>query len=354
MTAARTRTPSLRRRTILRRLLIAGAAFASLGMASAAPPRPAYTVAVLGDGFAEALLEGLRADLAGQPGTTVIEATHAPYGLADEGHLDWPRTVRALLAGQHVDAAVVMLGANDMTALPDQGTTAEPHGVRWRALYGDRVQAVADAFRQKNVPLVWVGLPIVASDATAADFAELNEITRDRATDAGATYVDAWNAFADEAGRYSASGPDAKGRIVRLREADGLDFTRAGAVKLAGLGEAGLRARRAKAEEPAVPTDIVLPGQGDFDAALAIDVNAQIRREAGLPAAPTAPGRTRRGPVIAITTPPLSPDGHLAEASGDPAPLIGTGATLAQRALVEGQPLPPRAGRVDDFSWPRP
>jgi hypothetical protein len=357
------RRSARRRRVALVAALLLASAVASAPAAErgAAPgtPRDSYTLAVLGDGFAEDLTEGLRADFAERPQTTIIAATHAPFGLAQDSRLDWTKVVRTLLAGPHLDAAVVMLGANDTGPLPDGDGVAPPGSERWRRLYGDRVDAVASLFRAKGVPLTWVGLPIVESEATSAAYVALNEIARDRATAAGATYVDAWSAFADEAGRYSATGPDANGQVTRLRRTDGVDLTRAGAIKLAGFVEADLRikhaaAKAAGASPPA--TDIALPSQPGFDAALDVDVNAEIRREAGLPAlaASPSPGRSRPGPVIAITAPVLAPDGRLAQAApGTPAPLIGAGDTLVERTLVEGQPIAPKPGRVDDFSWPR-
>ena len=53
-----------------------------------------------------------------------------------------------------------------------------------------------------------------------------------------------------------------------------------------------------------------------------------------------------------LDAPALSTDGRLAERTGStPADLSGT---TAHRALVQGQPVQPRPGRMDDFAWPRP
>lgn len=322
---------------------------------SAAP----VTVAVLGDGFAEALADGLGRDLAGS-GITIVQVTHAPYGLAEPARFDWTTAVKALLeGGSHVNAAVIMLGANDLVPMPDGTMAAEPRTPRWRVLYGNAVQAVAELFRAKGVPLTWVGLPIVEDQQASAGFVDLNEIVRDRAGQAGATYVDSWDAFADEGGQYNAFGPDLNGRITRLRTGDGFDFTRAGASKLASFVD--IDPEKLRAGKPdAAPTGVVaLSPQPGFDSALDIDVTAQIRREAGLPALASSGtgsgGRSAAGPVITITSPPLAPDGRLVAATADPAPLTGAGGgSLAQRSLVEGQPIQPKSGRIDDFSWPRP
>lgn len=341
-------------------------AFAMAGSAAAlardAPkpaeaPRPAkaqpFTVAVLGDGFGEALAEGLRMNLADQPDLAVLQKTHPRFGLLQDAQFDWTIAARNLFAGtDRVGVAVVMLGVDDVQPIKDGAGTVEPGSARWTQLYGDRVAALAGVFRDRHVPLVWVGLPVVQDEDLSAGFAALNGVVQNRAEKAGATYVDSWEAFVDDGGQYAAIGPDVNGRMARLRTGDGIDLTRAGERKLASFVESDIRQARDKAA--AAGTDraaVVLPEEPGFDNALQIDINAQIRREAGRPAASTggdgAPAAV--GPVIAITGPAIAPDGQLAP-STEPMPAA---AGLAGRVLVQGQPIPPRPGRIDDFSWPR-
>ena len=56
---------------------------------------------------------------------------------------------------------------------------------------------------------------------------------RSRAEKAGAIYIDVWDGFVDESGRFVVQGPDFEGQIRRLRVSDGVHFTKAGARKLA-------------------------------------------------------------------------------------------------------------------------
>lgn len=320
------------------------------------PPKAApFTVVVLGDGFGEVLADGLRMNLASQAEVQVLNRTHAPYGLSDEPAFAWPIAIQNLFAGQGgINAAAMMLGVDDVKPLRAGTETVAPGTPRWTVLYGDRVQAVADLFRKKGLPLTWVGLPITGDDDLSARFSALNEITRDRAVKGGASYVDSWDAFVNDEGKYSQVGPDLNGRIVKLRTADGLDFTRAGARKLASFVEPDLRQDREKAKAPADAGAVVVPDQPE---ALDIDINAQIRREAGLAALPSSgsPVDARggpAGPVVNLNAPATSADGRLVERTGStPANLNGT---TAERALVQGQPVQPRPGRMDDFTWPRP
>jgi len=54
---------------------------------------------------------------------------------------------------------------------------------------------------------------------------------------AGIVYVDVWDGFVDEDGRFAQSGPDFEGQTRRLRAGDGVHFTQAGARKLAHFVE---------------------------------------------------------------------------------------------------------------------
>lgn len=58
---------------------------------------------------------------------------------------------------------------------------------------------------------------------------------------AGIVYIDVWDGFVDENGKYSNYGPDYEGQTRRLRSSDGVFFTKYGALKLAHYVERDLR-----------------------------------------------------------------------------------------------------------------
>ena len=96
----------------------------------------------------------------------------------------------------------------------------------------DDVDEMIGVLKSKGVPVLWVGLPVVRGPKATADTAFLDALYRDAAGKAGITYVDVWDGFVDEAGRFSQQGPDFEGQIRRLRSSDGVYFTKAGALKL--------------------------------------------------------------------------------------------------------------------------
>src|SRR5260370_29731519 len=87
------------------------------------------------------------------------------------------------------------------------------------------------ALKSAGVPVLWVGLPSQRNTKPSADSSYLNELYRSPAEKAGIIYVDIWDGFVDEGGRYSAQAPDYEGQIPRLRSGDAVYFTKFGAGK---------------------------------------------------------------------------------------------------------------------------
>ena len=109
----------------------------------------------------------------------------------------------------------------------------EFHTDQWEAAYIKRIDATIAALKSASVPVFWVGLPAQSGSKATAEDSYLDELYRERAEKAGIVYVDIWDGFVDDQGRYAVQGPDFEGQTRRLRTADGLYFTKAGAVKLA-------------------------------------------------------------------------------------------------------------------------
>jgi hypothetical protein len=201
---------------------------------------------------------------------------------------------------------------------------------RWVELYNKKIEEMIGVLRSKGVPVLWVGLPVVRGPKATADTLFLDSLYRDAAGKAGITYVDVWDGFVDEAGRFLQQGPDFEGQIRRLRSYDGVFFTKAGARKLAHYVEreinrllAARSAPIALPTEPATPDASALPGQ-------------------------PAP-RPLAGPIVPLVASSVGTDQLL---GGPGAPPVAIDA-LAARVLVKGEPLSAPAGRADDFAWPR-
>jgi len=201
---------------------------------------------------------------------------------------------------------------------------------RWVELYSKKIEEMIGVVKAKGVPVLWVGLPAVKGTKATADALFLNSLYRDAAGKAGITYVDVWDGFVDEAGRFLQRGPDFEGQPRQLRSYDGVYFTRPGARKLAHYVEREItRLMAARSAPIALPTEPVTP-----------DANA-------LPGQP-AP-RPLAGPILPLVASSVGTDQLLGGPGSRPAAVDA----LAARTLVKGEPLAPPAGRADDFAWPR-
>jgi hypothetical protein len=179
----------------------------------------------------------------------------------------------------------------------------------------------------KGVPVFWVGLP-PARNIRAADLGLLNGIYREHAQKAGIDYIDVWDAFLDEDGDFAMRGPDVHGQQRRLRAADGLHFTEAGARKLALFVEREINRAILHVSAPAV----------------------EAAAPASKPAAEKPQERPVAGPVMPLTISPQDAQ----ELLGAPMDaLAAPGYASGRTGIGTAAPSSVR-GRADDFGWWRP
>lgn len=300
---------------------------------------PSFFVAVLGDALGQTLAQGLTEALADQPAIGVLRRTHESSGLVRDDFYDWTKAVRDLLASnQKLNVAVIMIGSNDHQPLREGGETYEPGSPQWAAIYTQRIETIAGMFRAAKIPLLWVGLPIMKSEHFSAEMASLNDLYRDHAAKAGATFIDVWDAFGDDNGGFSAYGPDVTGQTVRLRTSDGLHFTKAGARKLAQFVETEVR----RIYDASTPKN---------DATLATIETTTPAGASPLNGTKAVPVKPPIGPILPLTGPVLAPGGELVTAAPAP-PQKSQAQNLIDETFVSGSAQKPEPGRADDFSWP--
>jgi uncharacterized protein len=319
---------------------------------------PTTNVVVIGDSMADWLAYGLEDVYSDNADVGVVRKNRANAGLIRHElrneALDWVQSTKEYLAAEKPNFIVIMMGAADRQAIrerpakppaqpanpenpgqppsivaapPAAPATYEFRSDRWAEVYAKRVDDMIAVLKAKGVPVIWVGLPVIRGARGKADVQYLNDLYKSHAEKAGITYVDVWDGFADENGDYAQYGPDYDGQTRRLRNHDGVHFTKAGAVKLAHLVERDLdRLIQAKAAPVvAVPAP---------------------EQPATTPSGP-AP-RPDIGPVVSLTATPPQSEGLAG--SGQPRPATDP---VASRVLVKGDTVNPAPGRADDFAWPR-
>ncbi|MDD1533494.1 MULTISPECIES: SGNH/GDSL hydrolase family protein [unclassified Bradyrhizobium] len=224
----------------------------------------------------------------------------------------------------------------DTPAAAPEKTARNPNGLyefrdeRWIELYSKKIEELAAVLKSKGVPVLWVGLPAVRGPKGTADTLFLDSLYREGAAKAGITYVDVWDGFVDEAGRFLQKGPDFEGQIRQLRSSDGVYFTKAGARKLAHYVEREITRLLAGRSGPiALPSEPATP-----------DTSAEPGKPAPRPLA---------GPIVPLVAASISTDQLLGGPGSRPAAVDA----LAARTMVKGEPLAAPAGRADDYAWPR-
>ncbi len=242
--------------------------------------------------------------------------------------------------GKATDAELSPADAADSSEPPPvtapEKSARSPNGIyefreeRWVELYKKKIDEMIGVLKSGHVPVLWVGLPVVRGPKATADTLFLDSLYREAAGRGGITYVDVWDGFVDEAGRFLEQGPDFEGQIRRLRSYDGVYFTRAGARKLAHYVEREINRLLAARSGPiALPTEPETP-----------DANALPGRPAPRPLA---------GPIVPLVASSVGADQLLGGPGSRP---VATD-PLAARVLVKGEPLSAPAGRADDSAWPR-
>ena len=164
-----------------------------------------------------------------------------------------------------------------------------------------------------------------AAPKASADTAFLDTLYRDAAGKAGITYVDVWDGFVDEAGRFLQLGPDFEGQIRRLRSSDGVLLHQGRRAQARAL----CRARN----QPAVGCafrPIVLPSEPATP-----DAKARPDQPAPRPLA---------GPIVPLTSFSVGTDQLLGGPGAGPVAIDAKAAQL----LIRGEPLatPPVAPTI--------
>jgi hypothetical protein len=361
----------------------------------APPPRkletqPSSTVIVVGDSMADWLAYGLEEIYADNQQLGVVRSIRQYSGLVRyeprNEALQWPQAVKDALATEKPSAIVVMLGLNDRVALrervappkpdakPDGKQDAKQDGKpdgkstpqaaagaeqksdehpadprhpgpsvsyefrsdQWAQAYKKRIDEMITALKSKGVPVLWVGLPAIRGPRATADISYLDDLYHAEADKLGITYVDIWDGFVDEEGRYTVQGPDFEGQTRRLRTGDGVHFTKFGALKLAHLVDQDLSRIIAN---PTAPVAVSTP-------------------QATAPAK-TGTGRPTVGPELPLTASGGAGQmisggetGNLLGAGGNTAPPAAEDPTV-KSALVNGDPLAAPPDRADNFAWPQ-
>src|SRR5688572_12024587 len=202
----------------------------------AAPAKPAIEkapgatrLAVFGDSMAVDVGKALERLFAEDPNIIIIPQGVGSSGFVRQDFFDWNTTIGEQIAVNAFDLAVVIIGINDRQAIGRM----KPLTPEWTTEYTARVSNFVNQLRNAGKPTIWIGLPPMEAPSYGKAIAAISEIQKLAAFSGGAEFLDIYERFLNEEGKYSAFGPDLNGNRVRMRKDDGIHLSAAGADKLA-------------------------------------------------------------------------------------------------------------------------
>ena len=278
------------------------------------PTGDRYRILVIGDSLGDDLWQGLYRAFQEDKNLEFINRSKATGGLVRSDSNSWESQLTDILKNDTFQIAVMMFGANDDQAIKTGKDWLKVGSEPWRQAYGERVEAIIKKLRAANIAVYWVGLPVMRSPDQSADAEMMNEVFREKAFINSAKYIDTWNGFTDESGRFSAYGPDMSGQVKRLRSDDGVHFTERGSLKLAHFVEKEMRRDLSLAK---LERNIPLAGSEEEQAKMmGREVAPTKRADADQPAESAAPAPDQSDTTAQSADAPTSADGA---ASGDAA-----------------------------------
>ncbi|MBM3696471.1 MAG: DUF459 domain-containing protein [Actinobacteria bacterium] len=192
---------------------------------------------VIGDSFVELFGPAL-ANAAHRSGVVAAEVDFRFIsGLVRSDYFDWPEHMTRRLPEVQPDAVVIMFGGNDGQPLWWKGEELAPDSPPWLEAYHVLVGEAMDTALAGTTRVYWVGLPIMRSEAFTQRVLGFNQVYREEAEKRpDVTYVDIFDLFKDENGRYSTYlRSTTTGELLYMRTEDGAHFTGNGAARLANF-----------------------------------------------------------------------------------------------------------------------
>ena len=298
----------------------------------------ASKILVVGDFLAGGMGRELTKLYAANANVVVVNKTDPSSGLIRDDVVNWPERIPKLIEEFKPIAIVALVGMNDRQKIwkfPGQPEKLSPE---WLTEYNKRAAKIASIGVSGKIPLVWVGLPPVRSGKMNADYLAFNEIYRSKVeTVGGGEYVDIWDGFTNEEGKFVSAGPDINGQIVRLRGSKGINMTRAGRAKLAFFADKALQ-----------KIGVIGNAEG-FEYASYGTLNPSIAQPNIPQYDPATTGKTI---VIPLGSPALD-GGDILEGEKDFLVSTKNENSVSYNLVERGEVYIPRSGRVD-AAWGKP
>jgi hypothetical protein len=183
-------------------------------------------IGVFGDSLGDGVWSGLYTVLKSHPEEKLFRHSKVGTGLTRVDYATWFADLTTALDNDHIDIAVVMVGANDQQSIRDdnhKGYLFQSEG--WTRTYTARVDAILAEFARRKVTAIWIGLPIMRKDELNTGAAFINHLLAAATSRTGAVFLPLFDDFKGPDGGFASHLPDANGRLRQVRLEDGVHFT---------------------------------------------------------------------------------------------------------------------------------
>lgn len=330
---------------ILFTVMFIGGSLAAQEQGPTAPPSNGYNVFIIGDALAGGLWAGTTRTGGQYPEFAITGRFKEGSGLARPDIYDWANAVPKILERHHVNIAIVFIGTNDGQDIRTDSGRLAFGSEEWAAAYQAQVDEIVRVFKEHGVTVYWIGLPPMQAARHDDAVSTIAALQRERVLATGAKYIDVRPHFAGSDGEFVQNGIGINGNEERLRSLDGIKFIKAGNDKLSLM------------VFEAISADLGLRPAGELVAEGGDPFAGEAQADVPLFGMELADGTIRTlGPAeLSVRLADQDQDQvqgarlDLDQAADTPAAPGSSAAAL----FDAGQWPAPKAGRIDDFSWPR-
>ncbi|WP_455478657.1 SGNH/GDSL hydrolase family protein [Bartonella sp. B10] len=201
----------------------------------------AKRILVIGDFVAYAVADALEKTFIYNDNIIIINGTVPSSGLVRTDHYSWKSNISELIDKNKPDSIILVIGANDNQPITISNEILSTSQPEWINTYKQRITEITEILNNSGTPWIWMGQPSFENNNLTQKMRIFNELYKNATKSAKGYFIDIWSGFTDTQGKFSFSGYDINGKLVKLRTNDGINFTSEGKKKLASYFNSKLK-----------------------------------------------------------------------------------------------------------------
>ena len=169
---------------------------------SASKDQP-VNIVVMGDSLANGLHQGLTRLNKENETVNFVKKSKVNTGFVRVDRYDWNKAAVKLARTKDYQAAVVLIGLNDLQSFREKGKAYHYKTEGWVERYRERTERMMRDLKKSGLAVYWVSIPIVTPKHHQDDYLYSNTFYKEAAEKIGVRYIDTWAPLAGKNGEYS-------------------------------------------------------------------------------------------------------------------------------------------------------